>query len=102
MIVKLLTEQHLEFLSLKGGSRGSSESTHVKMPHCWKFHALAQICTIGSKMHDNRTIPFFIEMVNIGRCIITGKGSIEYDIYLYKTPIFWISLFFLLYNLNRQ
>ena len=42
MIVKLLTEHHLELLSLKGGCRGSSESTHVKMPHCWKFHALAQ------------------------------------------------------------
>ena len=42
MIVKLLTEHHLEFLSLKGGCRGSSESTHVKMPHCWKSHALAQ------------------------------------------------------------
>ena len=43
MIVKLLTEHHLEFLSLKGGCRGSSESTHVKMPHCWKSHALALI-----------------------------------------------------------
>ena len=43
MIVKLLTEHHLEFLNLKGGSRGSSESTHFKMPHCWKSHALAQI-----------------------------------------------------------
>ena len=30
MIVKLRTEHHLEFLSLKGGFRGSSESTHVK------------------------------------------------------------------------
>ena len=38
MIVKLLTEHHLEFLRLKGGCRGSSEFTHVKMPHCWKFH----------------------------------------------------------------
>ena len=43
MIIKLLTEHHLEFLSLKGGCRGSSESTHVKMPNCWKSHALAQI-----------------------------------------------------------
>ena len=34
MIVKLLTEHHLEFLSLTGGCRGSSKSTHVKMPHC--------------------------------------------------------------------
>ena len=30
MIVKLLTEHHLEFISLKGGCTGSSESTHVK------------------------------------------------------------------------
>ena len=41
MSVKLLTEHHLEFLSLKGGCRGSSESTLVKKPHCWKSHALA-------------------------------------------------------------
>ena len=43
MIVKLLTVHYLEFLSLKGGCRGSSESTHVKMPHFWKSHATAQI-----------------------------------------------------------
>ena len=43
MIVKLLSEHHLEFLSIKGGYRGSSVSTHVKMPHCWKSHALAQV-----------------------------------------------------------
>ena len=41
MIVKLLTEHHLEFLSLKGGCRGSSESTLVKMSNCWKSHAAA-------------------------------------------------------------
>ena len=35
MTVKLLTEHHLDFLSLKGGCRGSSEFTHVKIPHCW-------------------------------------------------------------------
>ena len=43
MSVKLLTEHHLELLSLKGGCKGSSESTHVKMPHCWKSHAMAHI-----------------------------------------------------------
>ena len=45
MIVKLLTEHHLEFLSLTGGCTGSSdhESTLVKMPHCWKSNATAQI-----------------------------------------------------------
>ena len=45
MIVKLLIEHHFEFLSLKGGCRGSSESTHVKMSNCWKSHALAHIRT---------------------------------------------------------
>ena len=43
MIVKLLTEHHLEFVSLKGGCTGLSDSTHVKMPHYWKSHAMAQI-----------------------------------------------------------
>ena len=41
MIVKLLTEHHLEFLSSKGGCRGSSESTLVRMSNCWKSRALA-------------------------------------------------------------
>ena len=41
MIVKLLTEHYLVFLSLRQGCRGSSESTHVKVPHCWKSHVLA-------------------------------------------------------------
>ena len=46
MRVKLLTEHHMEFLSLKGGCIGSSESTLVKMPHCWKSHVAAQICML--------------------------------------------------------
>ena len=43
MIVKLLTEHYLEFLSLKGGCRGSSESTFVKMSNCWKSQASSLI-----------------------------------------------------------
>ena len=43
MSVKLLTEHVLEFLSLKGGRRGKSESTFVKIPHCWKSHVAALI-----------------------------------------------------------
>ena len=42
MTVKLLTEHHLAFISLKGGCTGSSESTHVKMPHCLKSDVTAQ------------------------------------------------------------
>ena len=48
MIIKLLTEHHLEFLSLKGGCRGSSESTLVKMSNCWKSHARAQFMSSDS------------------------------------------------------
>ena len=43
MIVKLLTEHHLECLSLKGDCTGSSESTLGKIPHCWESHAMAQL-----------------------------------------------------------
>ena len=43
MSVKLLIEHHLEFLSLKGGYRCSSESPLAKMSNCWKSHAAAQI-----------------------------------------------------------
>ena len=41
MNVKLLTEYHLEFLSLKRGCIGWFESTLVKMPHCWKSRVTA-------------------------------------------------------------
>ena len=51
MIVKLQTEHHLEFLSLKGGCAGSSESTLVQMPYCWKSHVTAQM----SKMKFSHT-----------------------------------------------
>ena len=43
MSANLLTEHNLEFLSLTGGDTGSSESTLVKMPHCWKSHVMAQL-----------------------------------------------------------
>ena len=39
MIVKLLAEQHLAFLSLKGGRPSLNLS---KMSNCWKSHAAAQ------------------------------------------------------------
>ena len=46
MIVKLLTERHLEFLSITGGCRGPSESTLVKMSNCWKSRALVQLFSL--------------------------------------------------------
>ena len=46
MSVKLLTEHHLKFLSLKGGCTGSSESTPVKMTHCWKTPVAAHLSLV--------------------------------------------------------
>ena len=43
MNTKLLTKHNLEPLSLKGGCRGSCESTLDKMPQCWKSYVAAQI-----------------------------------------------------------
>ena len=48
MSVKLLTKHSLKFLSLNGGCTGSSESTLVKMPHCWKSHTAPQLMFYGS------------------------------------------------------
>ena len=38
-----VNKHHLEFLSLKVGCTGSSESTYVKISHCWKSHVAAHI-----------------------------------------------------------
>ena len=44
MTVMLLIEHPLEFLSLKRGCTGLSESTLFKMQDCWKSHVAAQLC----------------------------------------------------------
>ena len=52
--VKLLTEHHWKFLSLKSSCTGSYESILVKMPHCWKSHVAAHYCyhqQIGCPAH---------------------------------------------------
>ena len=46
MSVKLQTEHHFEFLNLKGGCTGSSESTFVKTPHCWKSRVFPHMIRI--------------------------------------------------------
>ena len=59
MIVKLLPEHHLEFLSFKGGCRGSYESTLVKMSNCWKSHVTAQIVLVYWSFSYLRGIVYF-------------------------------------------
>ena len=70
MIVKLLTEHHLEFLSLKEGCRGSSEFTHVKIPHCWKSHAMAHIFIINVNISNK----FYFWSVN---AIMNTSGVLQ-------------------------
>ena len=53
MTVKLLTEQHLEFLSLIGDCTGLSESTLLKIKPFWKSHAPLMCLHIFIKKHDN-------------------------------------------------
>ena len=43
MIVQLLTEHNLEFLSLEGSCEVSSKSTLVKMSYCLKSNAAAHM-----------------------------------------------------------
>ena len=63
MIVKLLSEHNLEFLSLKGSCRGSSESTLVKMSNCWKSHALAQLIWLhGSNSLKRLRLFYFLQI----------------------------------------
>ena len=52
-LFKLLTEHNLEFVSLKGGFTGSSESALVKIPHCWKSHVAIQI-KYGKEMSQSQ------------------------------------------------
>ena len=47
LTIKLLTEQHFKFLTLKGGCTGLSESIHVKTAHCWKSHVAAHFIECG-------------------------------------------------------
>ena len=83
MSVKLLTEHHLEFLSLKGGCTGSSESTLVKIPHCCKSHVTAHLYTDGFCHLEGYN--------NIGLVHYTLKGVIDFNfqILLYSILCSW-------------
>ena len=82
MTVKLLTEQYLEFLSLKGGCTGSYESTLVKMPHCWKSHVMAHLLDI--LIHGNLII--FEESSSL---VLNGVIWPHWNKYLQMTIILW-------------
>ena len=57
MSVKLLTAHHLEFLNLKGGCTGSSESSRVKMSCCWKPYVTTHLSQHEILRITNRRVP---------------------------------------------
>ena len=75
--VKLLTEHHLEFLSLNGGWTGSYESTLVKMPHCWKSHVCHGSYAVSTEISYDDPYLFYlnyksfmhISILNVWECM---------------------------------
>ena len=87
MSVKLLTEHHLEFLSLKGSCTGSSVYTIVKMPICWKSHATSHICRPPDKSMYLKII-FLISQPKhvlwVLKRTVSMTGSFEHPKLLFK------------------
>ena len=77
MVIKLLTEQRLEFLSLTGGCTGSSESALIKMPHCWKSHVTAHKFNTVVSLRTNEDV-FGLKQHNALLCLV-AKGT-EHEI----------------------
>ena len=78
--VKLLTEHHLEFLSLKGGSTGSSKSTHVKMSHCRKSHVAAHISS--ELTHVSTSYLFLYQIISLQFQVLLEVKVTEIEIFI--------------------
>ena len=66
MTVKLLTEHRWEFISLKGGHTGLSESTLAKLPYCWKSHVTAHMLLVTIGIVSMRHFTAHMLLVTIG------------------------------------
>ena len=77
MSVKLLTEHHLEFLSLTGGCADSSQSTNVKMPHCWKSHVAAHFISLqGMRYLQNSDIKVHGRLRS-SQCVVDSRFMLK-------------------------
>ena len=56
MSVKLLTEHHLEFLSLKGGCIGSTESTRFKIRGSYRHLATSPLISRKKIIENNSSV----------------------------------------------
>ena len=68
MDIRLLTEHHLEFLSLKGGCTGSSESILVRMPHWWKAHVAAHMLFAYYRYNLNMISLYLLSIMSLFEC----------------------------------
>ena len=82
--VKLLTEHNLEVLSLAGSFTGSSESTLVKIPHCWKSRVTAHFLSAEKAVTSPiNSCPFTYskkcssEAYRYTKCKVAGIISVE-------------------------
>ena len=67
MSVKLLNEHHLEFLSLKEGCTGSSESALCTVPHCWKTHVTAQLYLFSLEITAERKYILALDILELSQ-----------------------------------
>ena len=78
MTVELLTKHHLEFLSLKGGCKGS-ESILVKMPHCWKSHVAHLFFVFLEGILTTPQLHYMVRCVNTGEVYGTATEEGYYQ-----------------------
>ena len=83
MTVNLRMEHHLKFLSLKGGCTDWSESTLVKMLHCWKRHVVVY-----------RFVCVLIVIVGYSLCPVNDKDIKT----IFICPSTMLSLLFMVFN----
>ena len=63
----------MEFLSLRGGCTGSSESTLVKMPHYWKSYVAAHFVLFANA--HKYPINIYADALNGDRGLVFGLHS---------------------------
>ena len=91
MTVQLLTEHLLEFLSLKGGCTGSSESALVKVPHCWVSHVTAHLLIVAEII--NVPMP---EKTRLYLCMLVRSFILPNDRFYRKGANTYICVFYLI------
>ena len=73
-----MTKQHFEWLSLKGGSTGSSESILVKTSHCWKSHVTAHLLCFRFGGRKPKTMMSMVEGEYLDPSMTTTENEVGF------------------------